>query len=440
VIGACEIRPILAQPRASRIDDAGAVIPLVAGVDLGTTSIAALLVDARTGREVARASVPNRQQAFGADVLTRLSAALDGSAAVLVQYAEESIIAALTAAAALGSVNTVGIERLAIAGNSAMIALLLGADVTSLATAPFEPPSQGGELAENSAVRAVLGQNATAFVLPPIAGFVGGDALAAALAAGLAEADRPILLVDFGTNAEILLAGCGPLIVASAAAGPAFEGAGISCGGPAAEGAVTRVDIGVDGTIDLTAIGAETPRWFSGSGIVSAVAELLRAGHIAADGRLLAVGPLADRFTLVDDVVTVSLGSPDACLTVSQLDVRTLQLAKAAVRTGIVAVLQAAGVGAWELTAVLIAGAFGSALHAEDLVDLGVVPANAAAVLQPVGNAALEGATVVALDSALAGLGKTLAEDARHVDLAGDPGFAAALMAATELAPFEVGS
>ena len=440
VIGACEVRPILSQPRVA-LSDAGADSrPLVAGVDLGTTSVAALLVDLLTGREIARAAVPNRQQAFGADVLTRLSAALEGSAESLQSAAEESIVSALGTAAAQGGVQTAGIERLVIAGNSAMMGLLMGADVSSLATAPFTPASFGGELAEDSAVRRALAPGASAILLPPIGAFVGGDALAAAIAAGMTDAQSPMLLVDFGTNAEIILAGCGPLIVASAAAGPAFEGAGISCGGPAAEGAVTRVAVGDDGSVELTAIGSQPPRWFSGSGIVSAVAELLRAGHLGADGRLTAEGSLAERFSVADGVIRVSLGSPDECLSVSQLDVRELQLGKAAVRTGIVAVLRSAGIGGGDLTALLVAGAFGSALDPGDLVDLGVVPAEAAGVLRTVGNAALEGATVMALDPGIIELAKALAVDAVHLDLAGDPGFGQELMAATELAPFTAGA
>jgi uncharacterized 2Fe-2S/4Fe-4S cluster protein (DUF4445 family) len=276
-------------------------------------------------------------------------------------------------------------------------------------------------------------------MLPPVAGFVGGDALAAALAAGLVDADEPKLLVDFGTNAEIVLAGCGPLIVASAAAGPAFEGAGISCGGPAAEGAVTKVTIHREGSVELTAIGSELPRWFSGSGVVSAVAELLRAGHLRADGLLVGQGPLEDRFTLVDGVVTVSLGGAGVCLSVNQLDVRSLQLAKAAVRTGIEAVLRSAGIGALALREILVAGAFGSALHSADLVDLGVFPRDAATQIRSVGNAALEGAAVIALDPALLDVATTVASGARHVDLAGDPGFAAALMEATELKAYTIG-
>jgi uncharacterized 2Fe-2S/4Fe-4S cluster protein (DUF4445 family) len=437
--GPCEIRPILAQSDVSRVSAGGALARLVAGVDLGTTSVAAVLVDAATGREVARASVPNRQQAYGADVLTRVSAALAGSSAELRQAAELSIISAIDAAATLGGVRAAGIERLVIAANSAMLGLLAGSDMTSLATSPFRPPTHGGELPPDSRLRRGLAPSASALMLPPVAGFVGGDALAAALAAGLVDADEPKLLVDFGTNAEIVLAGCGPLIVASAAAGPAFEGAGISCGGPAAEGAVTKVTIHREGSVELTAIGSELPRWFSGSGVVSAVAELLRAGHLRADGLLVGQGPLEDRFTLVDGVVTVSLGGAGECLSVNQLDVRSLQLAKAAVRTGIEAVLRSAGIGALALREILVAGAFGSALHSADLVDLGVFPRDAATQIRSVGNAALEGAAVIALDPALLDVATTVASGARHVDLAGDPGFAAALMEATELKAYTIG-
>jgi uncharacterized 2Fe-2S/4Fe-4S cluster protein (DUF4445 family) len=438
VEGPCEIRPLLALSPDEPVRPRGAVVPLVAGVDLGTTSVAVVLVDAESGREVARASVPNRQQAFGADVLTRMSAALSGSATELREAAEASIVSALEVAAKRGEVRTAGIARLVVAANSAMTALLLDVDVGPLATSPFTAPCDGGVIAAGSALLAPLAEGATATVIPPIAGFVGGDALAAAIAAGLADADEPVLLVDFGTNAEIVLAGSGSLVVASAAAGPAFEGAGISCGGPAADGAVTRVVIDADGSLELTALGSEPPRWFSGSGIVSAVAALLRAGHVRPDGLLVAEGPLLDRFSVEEGVVTVSLGGPDRCLTVSQLDIRSLQLAKAAVRAGITAVLATAGIGAAELESVFVAGAFGSALEARDLVDLGVFPLEAADMVRSVGNAALEGAAVIALDPTLLDLAVSLAADVRHVDLAGNPGFSVALMEATELAKYDL--
>lgn len=146
VNGPCEIRPLLAASIATPEGAPAAEMRLVAGVDLGTTTVAALLVDASTGREVARAAVPNQQQAFGADVLTRMSAALSGSAAQLQVAAESSVVSAIEASAAHGGVSAAGIVRVVVAGNSAMSALLLGADVAPLATSPFTAPCAGGEL------------------------------------------------------------------------------------------------------------------------------------------------------------------------------------------------------------------------------------------------------------------------------------------------------
>ena len=321
-----------------------------------------------------------------------------------------------------------------------MTALLLGADTSSLAVYPFSPPSMSETLPEGSAVLEALPIDAELSVLPPIAGFVGGDALAATLAAGMVDADEPTLLVDFGTNAEIILAGAGTMVVASAAAGPAFEGVGVSCGGPAALGAATRVSIADDGSVRFDTLGPEPARWFSGSGLVSAVAELRRCGHIDAAGLFHVDGPLADSFERGEgDVLAVRLGDGAAgCLTLTQLDVRALQLAKAAVRVGVSAVLSAAGVKADALRRLLIAGAFGSALEPDDLIALGVLPAGLALSARRIGNAALDGAAVVALDPGVMLLAERAAHSARHVDLALDEGFARALMIATELAPYSI--
>lgn len=433
--GPVEIRPIIAQqPSAPSV--VGESVSLVAGVDLGTTSVAAVLVDSRSGREIARATVPNRQQSFGADVLTRMSAALEGEAAELRSMAEASIALVLTCAANAGGVSLVGVHRVVVAGNTAMAALLLGQDVSSLATYPFTPPARVGDAELTSSVRSLLAPQAEVLVLPALAGFVGGDALAASIAAGLSDSKEPLLLVDLGTNAEVVLACQGALTVASAAAGPAFEGAGISCGGPAAPGAIESVSIADDGTVLLRTVGDGAPRWFSGSGLVSAIAQLRVAGHVDASGLLHTEGPLESRFETVDGVLTVRLGDEDGCVTLTQLDVRAFQLAKAAVQVGVESVLRAAHISAAELTQLLVAGAFGSALGADDLVSLGVLPKVSAGCVRLIGNAALEGAAVVALDPRMGEVAKRMVATVSHVDLAGDSGFAADLMTATELAPY----
>jgi len=434
------VRPVLAHPTQASVssvcaqDAAGA---LRAGVDLGTTSVAAVLIDAETGRELARASVPNRQQSVGGDVLTRVSASLAGRGGELRMLAEQSVLDALSATAGVCGIDLTRVVRVVVAGNSAMAGLLVGADVSSLAGHPFTPPFAGGAMVRDSLVVQALAAGAEAVVLPPMAGFVGGDALAGVISAGLVGAARPVLLVDFGTNAEIVLAGGDTLVVASAAAGPAFEGAGISCGGPAIDGVVTSVSIEPDGLVRLEVLGGVAPKWFSGSGLLSALAALRGLGHVSVDGRMRMQGPLESHFSTNDaGVVTISLGGRNGGLTLDQLDVRALQLAKAAVRVGIEAVLAAGGVDPAHLDEVLLAGAFGSALKVGDLVDLGVLPGAVAGVSRSVGNAALDGAAAIALDAELLVLAEQAARGARHVDLATDPAFNARFLDAMGLEPY----
>jgi uncharacterized 2Fe-2S/4Fe-4S cluster protein (DUF4445 family) len=230
------------------------------------------------------------------------------------------------------------------------------------------------------------------------------------------------------------------LVAASTAAGPAFEGVGVSCGGPAIVGAVETVEVS-GGGVTLATIGGVPPRWFSGAGLVSALAVLRRAGHLGADGALSISGPLAARFSRDHDgVLGVDLGprpgSGDERLTVNQLDVRTIQLAKAAIRVAVEEVLAHAAISPQALESVAVAGAFGGALRVADLVSLGVLPAVLAGRVRLVGNAALEGAALLALDPALFQLVEPLRARVRHVDLAADAGFGAAFIAATQLGEF----
>ncbi len=416
----------------------GAVGPLVVGIDLGTTSVAALLVDSATGREVARASVPNAQQAFGADVVSRISASLAGESEPLRVAAEESVSDALRAAANAAAVDVAAIERAVIAGNTAMAALLVGADAASLSHHPFDAPYRDRVPPLGIAVRLGLAAGCRVDLVPPLAAFVGGDALAATLAAGLVEADRPQLLVDFGTNAEVVLAAAGVLVTASTAAGPAFEGVGVSCGGPAIAGAVQSVEVAGDEVV-LATIGNVPPRWFSGAGVVSALAALRGAGHLAADGVLTPSGPLEARFSrdgggvLGVDLDPKPRDESDDSLRLTQLDVRTVQLAKAAIRVAVEEVLADAGVLGEQLESIAVAGAFGAALEPGDLIALGVLPAALAGRIRSVGNAALEGAAVLALDPSVFELLEPLRAGVRHVDLAANAGFGTAFMAATEL-------
>jgi len=432
IAGAVTLRPVATLPEGALTEEPRCADTIFAAVDLGTTGVSAVALDASTGREIGRASVPNRQQTWGADVLSRVSAAIGGAAFELRRAAEASIEDAI-GYACTGCTDRV--ERLVISGNTAMAALLCGADVSSLASAPFDPPVGGDVLPQDAALRSVLSEGAQVLVVPPLAGFVGGDALAGVVATGMLESTGPSMLIDVGTNAEIVLATRGELWVASAAAGPAFDGGGVSCGGPAVDRAVVRVGL-ADDRVDVETIGGGDPLWFSGAGLMSALALLVRTGHVSGDGRLLSHGPLGDRFGMDSaGVVTVDFSSGGGELVLTQRDVRELQLAKAAVRTGIVHVLRAACMRPESLESVFVAGAFGAALPAEDLVTLGVVPVEAQGAVRHVGNSSLEGAATIAMDPQI--LDATAAAvEVHHVDLAGDSKFQATLMGALELAPY----
>ena len=454
VTGAVEVLPLFATglmasdaggatfagPAGQAVDAefAGDASALVIGVDLGTTSVAALLAESGGGLEVARSIVPNRQQSLGADVLSRVSAAASGQASDLRRLADESIRHAINEVLAAGDVSAARVERVVVAGNSVMSALLVGADVTSLAAHPFAPATPGGVLVRAAERLLAPGSHAAVTLVPPIAAFVGGDALAGTVAAGLLDSDVPRLLVDIGTNAELVLARPEGLLVASTAAGPAFDGGGISCGGPPSSGAIDRVTIAGD-KVSLHAIGDAGPLWFTGAGLVAAVAALRSVGHVDADGLMTADGPLSRRFaTDADGVLGVTLSADEEQpITLTQLDVRALQLAKGAVRVGVESLLKHAGLKGSELAEVLVAGAFGGALEPDDLFELGVLPTTVRGRTRHVGNASLEGAVAMALDPRLIELAERAAANATHVDLAMDDSFATTFLAAMEFVPFE---
>ncbi len=434
IVGPVTLRPIVVNSTVARGGEAlGGDAPVVVGVDLGTTTVSAAVLEESTGRQVGFAVVLNRQQGYGADVLSRVSAAMEGQAGELRRLAEESILDAIDSAAPRSRER---VARVVIAANVAMAALLCGADVSSLASHPFSPPIGSEVLPEDSRLHTAL-SSASWSLVPPIAGFVGGDVVAGLLSLGEIGAKGGCLLVDIGTNAEVALVREDRMWVSSAAAGPAFEGGGISCGGPAAAESVVEVSVEQDGEVVLRTLGDAPATWFSGAGLVSAVSALRKAGHLEQDGRLLASGPLGDRFSTDSaGVLGVALGDPGGCLSVTQHDVRAFQLAKAAVQVAVATVLKRAGTRASKLEALYVSGAFGAALSPDDLVDLGIVPKQARTAVKQAGNTSLRGAAAIAMEPGLMERAKRISHSAQLVDLAADAEFASNLIDAVSLRPF----
>ncbi|MDP2180965.1 MAG: ASKHA domain-containing protein [Actinomycetota bacterium] len=411
---------------------------LVASVDLGTSTVAAVVIGSTSGRELGRAVVPNSQQSYGADLVSRVSAAEEGHAEDLTRLAEESALEALSLACGHAGSCLSAIRRLVVAGNSVMAASLLGESLASFGVAPYRAPFEGiRALPEESRLRVRLAPGAETLVLPPVASFVGGDVTAGIVAAGLAQAEVTALYVDIGTNAEIMCVSPRRAVYASAAAGPAIEGFGISCGGPAADGGVVRVRESKS-SLELTTVGGGDGMWLTGSGLASAIASLSRLGHVASDGAMVEEGPLASRFHLVGEVLGVDLGSESSQhpLTLLQTDIRAFQTAKAAIASGILAVTRAAQVRSRAIERFVVAGGLGEALDAEDLIQIGLLPGESAGRVEQVGNASLLGAAMVAVDPSLAELASTTTASGHHHSLAEDPFFAATFVGALALAPY----
>jgi uncharacterized 2Fe-2S/4Fe-4S cluster protein (DUF4445 family) len=381
-------------------------------LDVGTTSVVGALLDLRTGEELAAESRPNPQGIHGADLMSRLSYATNGPG-----HAEELQTLVVTAARQMlerlcskAGVKPVQVTAATLAANTAMHHLFLGLDVADLALAPYRPAVLDGYLGRVPGLPPV-------FALPNIAGFVGADAVAAGLAAGLDHEERTVLLVDIGTNGEMLLRHGGKLWACSAPAGPAFEGGEISQGMRANPGAIEAVAFDGD-DLRIEIIKGAPPKGICGSGLLDAVAAFLDGGLLDWMGRVTPAGPAAHRVAQGGAAVELAPG-----VALTQKDVRALQLAKGAIRSGIDLLLQVAGIGPADLDEILLAGAFGNYLRRESAVAIGLLPPVPADRVRPIGNAAAAGAKMVLLSRSARARAEQLARSAIHIDLATHPDF-----------------
>ena len=397
--------------------------------DLGTTTVVATLLDVSTGTPAAVASMLNRQQPFGADVISRISATmLDPQALPRLQQAAAQTLSTLAAEVCEeAGVDPSSVYEVALAANATMAALALGIDPEPLGVAPFilSSPEVPPVLAADLGL--TLHPRARAVVLPHLGAYVGGDIVAGMLATGMDRDKRVRLFVDIGTNCEIVLSSGDRLVSTAAPAGPAFEGGAIRCGMRAADGAIETVKLDPDsGEARLGVIGDVPPKGLCGSGLVDAVAELVRVGLLDASGRFVAepatVSPaLAERFTLWGkERVFVLAGPVDeqaGAVALSQRDVRELQFAKAAISTGWTLLLEELGLTAGDVQQVLLAGSFGSYLSAASAVRIGLVPKLPVLRIVSAGNVAGEGAKLVLLSRRERAGASALLKEVRYVEL-----------------------
>jgi len=368
--------------------------------DVGTTTLVGTLMNLRTGMAASVLSTLNGQAPFGADVISRISHGMNGPESVLELQAAvvgtmNSILAELYREAGVSADRT---YEAVVVGNATMLHLLFGIDPSPLAVMPFTPAFMEPMSVVSSEVGLDIHPQGYIQTLPALGAYVGADIVAGVLATSIVREDKMRVLVDVGTNGEIVL-GSGQRALATAApAGPAFEGSQIRCGMRATVGAIEGVQLG--DTVELQVIGGDVPpEGICGSGLVDAVAQLLLAGLLDHSGRMKTADdvpghPLRDRLIDVDGVRAFLLADG---VYLSQKDVRELQFAKGSIATGIKVLMDILGVETKDLDEVLLGGSFGSYLNPESAKVIGLVPPVDVDRIIAVGNSAGEGAKIALL-------------------------------------------
>lgn len=365
------------------------VRPLALSFDIGTTTIAGYLTDAQTGAVLRQQGQLNAQHSFGADVISRAQHAQTPQGLAALRTCIRRQLSDM-AVSLLQHDDPTAVAGVSIAGNPVMLHLLLGVSPAGITRAPFAPVFSDAKYLPAPLLDLPFAQ-AQVRLLPGISGYVGADTVAAVLSSGLHKTDQLSLLLDIGTNGEIVLGDRTGLRACSAAAGPAFEGAHIACGMAGVAGAICRVWL-LDGALRFDTIGGIAPAGICGSGLIDAVCALLALGIIDESGAMLEEAP---GVAWEEDELRYYL-APGVYLT--QSDIRQVQLAKAAIAAGVFVLLKEAGKTPAQLQRVYLAGGFGSHLNPQSAMQLGLLPSVPSERIVLLGNAAGAGARQALLD------------------------------------------
>jgi len=394
-------------------------------IDIGTTTVVAALVEMKSGEELAQASMINAQKHFGMDVLTRITYEYENPNSGIREL-QEAIVNSINGM--IGEVCLeVGIDRteiceIDVAANCTMMHMLLGVDARPIGQSPYRPNFVEAKELPASKIGIVAGEETRLYCLPSVSAYIGADIVAGTYVCELPKEKGNVLFIDIGTNGEIVLASKGRLLCCSCAAGPALEGMNISSGMRAAEGAVEDVEI-TEAGIRLKTIGDQEPVGLCGSGILAVVKELLRTGLVKKTGVFIKKEKLSEddyRYPMIrlDGTKREFILHQSPELLVTQGDVRQVQLAKGAILSGFVALLNKAGIAMEDLDKVMIAGQFGTHLPADSLIGTGILPEAVKDKLVYVGNSSKMGAYMTLLSQQVKREVEELAEQMEYTELA----------------------
>ena len=409
-------------------------VPLGLGIDLGSTTVAAFLTTLDNGQVCAGGASLNQQTVYGADVISRLSAARNDT----LNRERLHRLALASINQAIDSLNLSDrirnrIERVTVVGNVAMHHLLAKLPIETLAVMPFQPYDRSSIQDARDIMGGILPEQTRVAFPPLIGGFVGSDALACLAYFDFDNPPGPLAAIDLGTNGEVMVTDGDRILTASTAAGPAFEGVNISCGTRAVDGAIVAAHIDGD-MLHLETISEESPIGLTGSGLLSLVYELRREGVIEPNGRIPEQPPLfAERIEMGTHGRRIRL-TPDGKLKLAQWDIRELQKAKGAIRAAFDILMSKLHLSTVDLERVILTGSFGGQVDIDAVIALGMIPPVRRDNVETIANGAGFGAAMFLSADGFA-LSERLAARAEQVDLDQDAEFIKRYIDAMVLSP-----
>ncbi len=418
------------------IDLADSEKPLyVMAYDIGTTTIVGYLLNARTGRELAVSSMLNPQSQFGADVIQRSNHALAEGVEELSSCVRKALNDLTAQAALQAGITAEEIYMITVVGNTCVHHLFAGIMPGALVHSPYNPSVSESMMLPAAQYGIRIHPHGKIMLLPNIAGFVGADTVGVLLATQFDTLEDLTLVIDIGTNGEMVLGNKDHMIACSTAAGPAFEGAKIQCGMRGAEGAIDHVHF-ENNQLVYSTIGNAKPVGICGSGLMDIIAELLKAGIIASSGRLEKPEALtgeigkanAHRIEKIDNFLSFVLADERESGTgkkifLSQKDIREVQLAKSAMAAGILLMSDTLKIRQEDIKKIMIAGAFGNYMSPDSACAIGLLPQELRDRIEPIGNAAGEGSKIAALNKEEFHHCDQMARQTEFLELATHPDF-----------------
>lgn len=404
-----------------------------AAVDIGTTTVVVSLIDLNTGKEIGTETSINPQKEYGLDVLSRIDFVKrkDNGLYLLQKAIVECINFLLENLCNKNGIDIQNVYEIAVGANATMMHLLLGIGTNTIGKSPYATIFSKEKNLWAKSIGLKISSFGRLYCLPGVSSFIGADIVAGAVVANLKDTKDNVFFIDIGTNGEMLLSKGGKLVSCSCAAGPALEGANISCGMRAAEGAIEGIQFNEDG-VELQVIGDAEPIGICGSGILEAIAELHKKEIIKKSGRLKRKEDLEKekRHILAEHLMeegkkrkVILYKNGDEMISITQEDIRQVQLAKGAISSGFYALLDFMDMGMEDLDSIVIAGQFGRHLKTGSLTGVGIIPENLKDKINYIGNSSKTGAMICLLSNDARKEMEDIAKDIEYFELSTKEGY-----------------